>query len=121
MAFYSGKNGSVAVGNTTYKFAEWNLNIDGNLPVVTNFSSSGCRENLDGIDEADITLSGPYDTGGMVFTRGNTYTLILTVGSTVSFTVTGRCKSLNPSQKVEDAGRASCTFQSTGNFTAALV
>jgi len=121
MPFASGKNGAVAVGNTSYKFAEWSLNIDGQLPVVTNFSSSGKRENLDGIDQADVTLSGPYDTGGMIFTRGTVYNLSLTVANGVVFSVPGRCKSLSPNQKVEDAARVSVTFESTGNFTAALI
>jgi hypothetical protein len=120
MAFYSGKNGSVAVGNTTYKFSDWSLNMDGNLPNVTNFSSSGCRENLDGINEADITLSGPYDAGNMAFARNTVYTLVLTVGSSITFSVPARSKGLNVTQKVEDAGRISATFQSTGTFTAAI-
>lgn len=116
----SGKSGSVQIGATLYAFGAWEAEFTGDLPDVTTFSSGGARENVDGIDEATITLRGPYAPGSMPLRKGTVYTFNLNVSATVGFSVPARVKSLRPSVDVKGAAQIQVTAESTGVFSPSI-
>lgn len=115
-----GKNGSVAVGGVDYPFGKWSDEMDGDDPEVTNFSSGGCYEDVEGIHRSTITLEGPYAPGSMPLVRGTVYTFTLRVSNSVTFTASARVKSIGPSQDVKDAARLRVVCRRTGAFTPAI-
>ena len=70
MAFLSGKSGSVTVANASWKLREWSLDMRTDASDVTNFSSSGYRENIAGLTGGSLSMSGPYDSASMALTSG---------------------------------------------------
>lgn len=120
MAKLSGKGGSIALGGTNYPMSKWDMEVDGEDPEVTNFSSGGQYEDLAGIDKALINAEGPYDSGNMPMTRGTVYTLTLRMSNAVTASVPGRLKKFKLVTDTKDAVRIQTTFQQTGPFTAAL-
>ena len=120
MAIFSGKSGNVAIDTVNWKLREWTLDMDTDIVDVSNFLSSGKRENLDGLTKASISCRGPYDTGSMALTSGNTANFVLKVGGAITFTVTARIAKIRPSVNVEGAGEIEINAESTGNFTAAI-
>lgn len=116
----SGKSGSVQIGASLYAFGAWELEMAGDLPDVTTFSSNGYRENVDGVAEANLTLRGPYAPGSMPLVKGTVYTFSLNVSNSVSFSVPARVKSLRPSVDVKGAAQIQVVAESTGAFTAAI-
>lgn len=116
----SGKEGSVAVGGVDYAFGKWSLDIDGDLPDVTNFTSGGCDENVAGIDGATVSLEGPFKPGFMPLARGTVYVFTLRVSATATFSISARVKTISPSTDVKDAARIKVTAKSTGVFTPSI-
>lgn len=123
MAFnpLSGKNASVTIGMVTYAFDSWKATMSDGLPKVTNFTGGGKAQFVSGVQECEVTLSGPYDEGNQGFTLGTQYTLILGYTSMVNLTVPAILKKIEPDAKVEDAIRISLLFMVTGAFTAAII
>lgn len=116
----SGKEASVAVNGVNYAFSKWEVAFGGPFPDVTNFGSSGCRENVDSIAQADVTLEGPHNPGSMPLVRGTVYTFLLRVNSGVTFSVPARVRDLNPSVDVKGAAMLRVVAESTGSFTPAV-
>jgi hypothetical protein len=121
--FVSGKRGWVAVGTTSalrYKFSDWSLTIDGDDPDCTNFESGGATENIDGIDDGSLRLTGPWDVGNMPLQRGTVYTFHLGVMTGFEFVINARVKTITPSQKVRGKAEIEVTAKTTGPFVAAV-
>jgi len=120
MAHYTGKNGAVFKDGVAQDYAEWDLDIDGELPDVTSFLSGGCQENVPGIDRATVTLRGPYSSLGYGLTRGVVYTFRCQIGGVINFDIDCRVKKLHPSTNVVDASRFEVQAISTGVFSISL-
>ena len=119
MAFLSGIGGGVMVGATAYKFRRWKVTFRGKLPPVNNFTSA-YQVLVAGLVAATVTLSGPYDQGGMAFSCTGAYTFTLQWSQSVSLTVPCLLESIDGEQDVEAAATAELVGQSTGAFTAAI-
>lgn len=121
MGFLAGKTGGVTVGAAVWKLDQWTLDMGGELSDVSNFTSGGYEENIDGFTGATIEASGPYDNTAMAMTKGTSYSFTLTLGTGVTIVVTARVKNIRVMTKVKDATRVSFTARSTGSFTPAIV
>lgn len=120
MAVWSGKYGSVSVGTVSpvvHKFQRWSYSIDGDDPETTNFTSEGCYEDVDGINKGTIDISGLLDTGSVGLERGVVYTWNLGVGGGYGFAVSGRLKSITPSQDIKGKSELKLTVTQQGPFT----
>jgi hypothetical protein len=116
----SGTQGSVKIGTTAFAFDEWKCSMKDGAPKVSNFTSGGKAQYISGMQDADITCSGPYDEGNQAFDLGTTYTLVLGYTSEVNLTVTDTLLvGIDMDVKVEDAQRVSLTFKG-GTFTASI-
>lgn len=118
--YLSGIQASVVIGVTSYSFSKWGLEIETNLPKVTNFTSQAFQALVKGVTKGTITLEGPYNQGNMPFTSGTSYTWILTWTTGISITVTALISRLAPDDDVEDAARIRIQAESNGVFTAAI-
>jgi hypothetical protein len=116
MAFFSGKSGSVSIGEVDYAFGKWSIDLDANLPKMNNFLS-GFQILVSGLISSKLTLSGPYDAGEMAFTAGNSYEFILAVSDTIAFTITYFVENIKIDDDIDDAARISLSGQSSGSFT----
>jgi hypothetical protein len=120
MAFLSGKSGSVTVANASWKLREWSLDMRTDASDVTNFSSSGYRENIAGLTGGSLSMSGPYDSASMALTSGTSYSITLAASNTINFAVTARITNIRVSTSVERAVEVSVSAETTGSFTAAI-
>jgi hypothetical protein len=120
MAFFSGPSASVSVGGTARSMGKWEVNINADLPDVSNFVDGQYRINLSGLIDADITIRGPMNTGGAAIAAGTTYEFVLTVGGGVSFTVTARVERVSPSQDIYGKAEIVVSAKSTGSFTPSI-
>ncbi len=123
MAFtpISGVLATVSVGLNTYAFSKWSFHASCKTPDVTNFTSLGYRTILTGIIEGQIEVSGPYNAGGEGWTVGNAYAIVVSWNGSITLGFTGILTDLKGDQDVEDAGKISLTFKSTGAFTPSIV
>lgn len=120
MAFLSGKGGSVTVGTASWKLREWSLDMRTDASDVTNFSSSGYRENIAGLTGGSLSCSGPFDSTAMALTSGTSYSFTLGASNTVNFAVTARVTNIRISTTIERAVEVSITAETNGSFTAAI-
>ncbi len=120
MGFLAGMSGSVTVGTATWKLREWSLDMRTDASDVTNFSSSGYRENIAGLTGGSISASGPFDSTAMALTSGTSYSFVLGASATINFTVTARVTSIRVSTTVERAVEVNISAETTGSFTAAI-
>lgn len=120
MGFLAGKGGSVTVGTATWKLREWSLDMKTDASDVTNFSSSGYRENIAGLTGASLSASGPFDSTAMALTAGTSYSFTLAVSNTVNFSVSARVTNIRVTTNVDRAVEVSISAESTGSFTPAI-
>jgi hypothetical protein len=121
MAFYAGKTGSVTVGAAVWKLSEWTLDFETDIVDVSNFASSGYRENVAGLTKATITGKGPFDSGSMALTSGTQYSITLGLNSGgVTFVIPARVGKISLATNVEGKPEVSFTAESTGTITAAI-
>lgn len=119
-AFYSGKDGNVAVGATDWRLSSWDLEFNVDILDVTNFESSGAKENIEGLKSAKISAKGPYYTGGMAMTAGTAYTITLTVGGAITFSASFRIGTIKITEDVDGVAMVEFTGESNGSVTAAI-
>lgn len=120
MAFLAGKGGGVTVGVAVWKLSSWTLDMQTDALDVTNFESSGYKENIAGLTSGRISARGPFDSTAMALTAGTSYTFTLEVSSTVSYTVTARVTNISTTTDVTRPVEVSITAESTGSFTASI-
>lgn len=120
MAFYSGTTGYVTIGTTPYAFGKWKLAIKGGSPKVTNFLSLGFQGVVPGVIQGDITLSGPYNVGGMPLAINGVYVFHLGIYTGVEIVVTAQVTNIEPDDDVDGTPQLSVTATSTGIFTASI-
>lgn len=108
---------SIKISTTSYSFDKWEDAQDCSLAEVTNLTSGGFAQYIDGISSCKIKLSGPLDNGNMVaFTIGSAISLIIEFVTGTSVTVTGLVKSCTVSGDIKDAQRIAIEFWATDTF-----
>lgn len=122
MAFKSGKLSFVEFNNVRYKFDEFTLNIDGDLPDMSHFGAGGGVYLVDGVTFNEIDLSGPYDVGNMPLSRGNEYTVKVGFDTGLTASAVCRVSNINISSKYKDGPRIKVNVKSSDgtNFVASI-
>lgn len=118
----SGKVAFVEFDGTPYKFDEYTLNIDGELPDMSHFGAGGGVFLVDGVTFNEIDLSGPFDVGGMPLTRGEEYEVTVGIDTGIEFTAVCRVASISINDKYKDGPRIKVNVKSSdgANFVASV-
>lgn len=114
-----GPSGSVLVGGVPFAFGKWRASLKNALPRVNNFTSA-FQQLVKGLTSATLNMEGPYDSGNMPLTVGNSYEFTLKYAPSISLTVNALVGEIGPSQDIEDAGRIAVTAESSGIFVASI-
>ncbi len=120
--YYAGKTASIVWNSITLPLSHWSMTLKSEAVDVTNFGSGGCKENIDGLSEAEITASGPYSGKPIGVTAGDRQTLTVNVNATgpVGFTfTTAQCTHAKITANVKGAVQCEFTFVSSGSITLA--
>ncbi len=120
MANKSGKSGYVVVGNTPFGFGKWKHAMKGGTPKTTNFRTGGYQTVVPGVIESTITLSGPWDVGGMPIAINGVYVFHLGLDTGIELVVTAQVSGIEPDDDVEGTPNVSVTATSTGAFDASI-
>ena len=120
MAFLAGKAGSIQLAGTDYAFASWTADFKVEASDVTNFTSSGFKENIAGLGSATISARGAFNSAAMAVTAGNSYVFTLKASSTVSYSVTARVTSIKITTDVTKPVDVDISAESNGVFTPSI-
>jgi len=123
--YLAGKYGYVsasnASGTVTYSFDKWTLDINCDLPKVTNFTSGGFQNMVANIFSAKIGASGPYNAGNTPIAAGSAYLFTLGFSQSIFIQVTGLVSNISPSVDINGAAHVAISADSIGSFTVGIV
>jgi hypothetical protein len=116
----SGKTGYVLQNGVARRFGKWETPMEVDEVPANNFVDSPYKIFIPGLAGSTVTVSGPYDAGGMPFVLGATYTLTLGWTPALALVVTGFAQRLVPANDVERNPTLNMVFRVSGAFVAAI-
>lgn len=119
MAFFPGYEASITIGGTAKPLDAFEISVNGNIIDTSNFTSGGWAENYQGLKDADITASGPYNgiASGAAASdaAGTSVAFVLDFGGTgPTLTITARIETVKIGTQVRDVGKINYTAKSNG-------
>jgi predicted secreted protein len=120
MAQLAGKSGNFTVGASAWELSEWTMDMATEAVDITNFNSGGYREVIAGLTDAKITARGPFNSTAMALTSGTSYSLVLAVSGSVSYSVTALVTNIKLVTEVSKAVMVEVSAVSNGSFTASI-
>lgn len=118
--YISGKAASISIQGVTMAFRKWKLSMKADALDVTNLTSGGYREVIDGIISGSLSMEAPYDQGNMPLDVGTTYTVVLTYTTGITLTVSALITEIAPDIDVKREEVISVSAEVTGTFTATI-
>ncbi len=116
MALLSGKTGFVNVGGLAFRFGKWSLPMTARTPAANNFVDAPFEVYVPGLLGAKLTCTGPYDSGNMSLTIGNTYDFVLGFAPGIDLSCTAILNALTPTDDVEGNPQIEIGAQVSGEF-----
>lgn len=119
MAVLHGKAGSVEVGGTLFAFDRWSAPMKNEIAFYKHFGS-GYRKGVAGTTSGEVDCEGPYNSGAMALTVGNSYEVECFFTDVLKLTFPTILESVTPEVDMSKEQRVKAVFQSVNDFTAAI-
>lgn len=120
MAFnpLAGKDVKVKISTTEYAFRVAEVMLDAKLGDVTNFTSAGAQQVIEGPFKGKITLRGPHDGGNMdPFEVNQPVSLDIEYSNSLSYSLACLVESVKVTGDLEKPQEVEVVVQTNGVFT----